>query len=212
MRTRISALALGLFGSYVEVFAAGCSGDPGADGSSTDTTGTSEDDLRAANIANIANANVGHTACGTNSRGGRGYDTSCTGNGGEPEYWCADFARWVWGVSGAKTEGLTAGAGSFYLYGQEHHTLKSKPAVGDAVVYNYKGSGYADHVALVTRVLANGDIETMSGDWNGQSGSEAHFASTSHVVRNSPAYPGKIGDYSSEMGMHISAFVAPVAR
>src|SRR6185312_4680053 len=157
----------------------------------SDGTLDSESDalVTGTSIAGIAKANIGHTACGKNSDGGKGFDSSCTGNGGQPEYWCADFARWVWGAAGVKElGGLTAAAGSFYVYGEDHHTLHDTPHVGDAVVFDYHGGGSADHVALVTEVNGDGTIETVSGDWDGQSGSEAHFSSTSHVVLNAPAY------------------------
>ncbi|HEY8091798.1 MAG TPA: CHAP domain-containing protein, partial [Polyangiaceae bacterium] len=145
------------------------------------------------------------------SNGGHAFDSSCTGNGGLPEYWCADFARWVWENQGAgNTSELNAAAGSFYVYGQNHGTLKNTPAVGDAVVFDWHGDGTADHVALVSQVNSNGTIETVSGDWNGQSGSEATFSSTSHVVLNSPAYPGTVGSSPGVMGMTISGFISPV--
>ena len=183
--------------------AAGCSGGEDISDTSADvTSGT---------IASIAKANAGKGACSTNSKGGHGFGSSCTGNGGLPEYWCADFARWVWSVAGAKdTSELTAAAGSFYVYGQNHGTLSHTPKVGDAVVFNYHGGGSADHVALVTQVNANGTIETISGDWGGQSGTEAHFSSTSHVVLNAPAYSSHVGGTPGIMGMTISGFVSPV--
>ena len=71
------------------------------------------------------------------------------------------------------TSELDAAAGSFYVYGQNHGTLSNTPAVGDAVVFDYQGGGVADHVAIVTQVNSDGTIETVSGDWNGDSGSEA---------------------------------------
>src|SRR5208282_3385652 len=87
-----------------------------------------------ADIANLALANVGKHACSTNSLGAKDYETSCTGNGGYPEYWCADFAQWVWANNGAGyVSELDAAAGSFYVYGQNHGTLHNSPAVGDAV-------------------------------------------------------------------------------
>ena len=160
-------------------------------------------------MAGIALANVGRGACSTNSGGGQAYDASCTGNGGLPEYWCADFARWVWATAGVDTSGLSAAAGSFYVYGQNHGTLQSSPSVGDAVVFNYHGGGSADHVAIVTQVNPDGTIETVSGDWGGYGSGEAAFSSTSHVVLNAPAYPGALQSYPGVMGMTISAFVAP---
>jgi len=162
-------------------------------------------------IAALAAANIGKKACSTNSLGGKAFESSCTGNGGQPEYWCADFARWVWANSGvADTSWLNALAGSFYTYGQEYGTLSSVPAVGDAVVFDYDGTGDADHVAIVTQVNLNGTIKSVSGDWNGESGSEARWASTSSVVLNAPAYLGALGTNPAVMGMTISAFVAPV--
>jgi hypothetical protein len=174
------------------------------------STGTGANSFSTTRIAELALDNVGKMACSKNSAGGQDFDSSCTGNGGQPEYWCADFARWVWGEAGVDTSGLTAGAGSFYVYGQEHGTLHSTPAVGDAVVFNYQGGGYADHVAIVTYVYGNGTIETVSGDWGGDNGSEAEFASTSHVVNNAPAYDSKEGQAPKEMGMTISGYIAPV--
>jgi len=167
--------------------------------------------LSVATIVSIANANVGKGACSTNSAGGHGFDTSCTGNGGEPEYWCADFARWVWGAAGVgNLDGLSAAAGSFYVYGQNNGTLSNTPHVGDAVVFNYHGGGSADHVAIVVQVNGNGTIETVSGDWGGESGSEAHFSSTSHADLNSPAYAGVVNSVPGIIGMEISGFISPV--
>ena len=200
MRTTI-ALVLG---SMALAFASGCSAS-----SSDDQTGSSAEDVSRSTISSVALANVGKGACSRNSAGGEYFDSSCTGNGGEPEYWCADFARWVWGQAGANTSGLDAAAGSFYVYGQNHGTLHSTPSVGDAVVFNYKGNGYADHVAIVTRVNSNGTIETVSGDWGGESGSEAHFSSTSHADLNAPAYWGGVGSVPAIMGMKISGYISP---
>ncbi|HEY8040978.1 MAG TPA: CHAP domain-containing protein [Polyangiaceae bacterium] len=164
-----------------------------------------------ADIASLALANVGKGACSTNSLGGHAFESSCTGNGGQPEYWCADFAQWVWANTGVGYTGeLDAAAGSFYVYGQKHGTLHNSPAVGDAVVFDYQGGGVADHVAIVTKVDANGTIETVSGDWGGQSGTEAQFASTSSTVLNAPAYAGTVGSTPGVMGMTISGFIAPV--
>ena len=165
--------------------------------------------LGAPKVAQLAIENLGNTACGENSLGGDGFYTSCTGNGGYPEYWCSDFAKWVWKNAGAKVTGLTPAAGSFYCYGENNGTLSNTPHVGDAVVYNYQGNCWADHVAIVSKVNPNGTIETVSGNWNGQSGSQAHFSSTSSVKLNAPAYSGAINSYSNTMGMTISGFISP---
>jgi len=171
---------------------------------------TTASNITEADFAQLALDNVGGMACASNSLGGRSFYSSCTGNGGQPEYWCADFVKWVWANSGVDVGELTAAAGSFYVYGQHHGTLKnSAPREGDAVVFNYAGNGYADHVAIVTKVLADGRIETASGDWNGQEGTEAEFSRTSHVVLNDPPYPAVVGSQPGVMGMTISGFISP---
>jgi hypothetical protein len=203
----VSALSLAGLASLVGVVAlgSGCA----AGGSAGEAVGSSSDAINTESIATIALANVGKGACSTNSKGGHYFDNSCTGNGGSPEYWCADFVMWVWAQAGANTSGLTAAAGSFYTYGLDHGTLHSTPAVGDAVVFNYAGDGYAEHVAIVVKVNANGTIETVSGDWGGESGSEAHFSSTSHAVLNAPAYTSTEGAVPGIIGMRISGYIAP---
>jgi hypothetical protein len=185
-------------------FAAGCIGSTG-----DESVGASSAAVSGSVIASVALANVGKGACSKNSAGGDAFDSSCTGNGGHPEFWCADFARWVWAEAGADTVGLDAAAGSFYVYGQNHGTLHSTAAVGDAVVFDYAGGGVADHVAIVTKVNSNGTIETVSGDWAGDNGSEATFSSTSHAVLNAPAYWGGVGSSPAIIGMTISGFISP---
>jgi MYXO-CTERM domain-containing protein len=208
MRSSFTAAAVASLVPAVLGLAA-CGGAPGA--SQDEPTATTAAALTGTDVATLALANVGGMACAKNSLGGTSFDSSCTGNGGQPEYWCADFARWVWANTGASnTSELTAAAGSFYVYGQNHGTLHDTPAVGDAAVFNYQGGGVADHVALVTQVNSDGTIETVSGDWNGQSGTEAQFSSTSHVVLNSPAYGPSVGSTPAVMGMTISGYISPV--
>jgi len=163
-----------------------------------------------ATIASIAMANVGKKACSTNTNGGTAFDSSCTGNGGQPEYWCADFARWVWAAAGVDTSALDAAAGSFYIYGQRNSTIQYPPQVGDAVVFDYSGDGVANHVAIVVQVNADNSIETVSGDWGGNGASEAAFSSSSSVVMNSPAYASTVGSSPAIMGMTISGFISPI--
>ena len=202
--TRLFAFALST--AVGSLLVPGCSAAPGEDPSASSSN---EEALNAASIASVGLANVGKRACSTNSQGGAGFETSCHGNGGQAEYWCADFVRFAWSAVGANTAGLSAAAGSFYVYGQNHGTLHSTPRLGDAVVFNYKGGGYADHVALVTQVNANGTIESVSGDWGGQSGSEATFSITSHAALNAPAYWSGVGSVPGIIGMRISGFISP---
>jgi hypothetical protein len=187
--------------------ATGCSSDGGKENtrvSAANVAATSD-------IARIALANVGKGACSENTGGTQSFASSCHGNGGQPEYWCADFVRWVWAQAGVENlSGLTAAAGSFYMYGKNNGTLHDTPHVGDAVVFNSNGGGYADHVAVVTVVNANGTIEAVSGDWGGKDGSEAYFSSTSYVVVNAPAFNPTVGTYPSVIGMKISGYISPV--
>ena len=152
---------------------AGCSSTSGDE----EARGSSSAALSESDLASLALASEGGRACGTNTLGGHDFESSCTGNGGQPEYWCADFVKWIWRNRGADVGGLTAAAGSFYVYGQNHGTLSNTPTVGAAIVFDYHGGGSADHVAIVTAVHPDGRIETASGDWNGQNGSEAFFSS-----------------------------------
>lgn len=165
-------------------------------------------------IVQVAQMSIGDGACSSNPAGNVGFASSCTGNGGQPEYWCADFARWVWAAMGVPyASELNAAAASFYTYGVRHGTLTSMPAVGDAVVFDYSdanGVPYADHVAIVSQVNPNGTIESISGDWGGTGSTEAAFSSTSSVVLNAPPYPSAVGSTSNVMGMTISGFIAPV--
>jgi CHAP domain len=161
----------------------------------------SDPGCESAGIVSIAHQNLGMKACSTNSAGGTGYYTSCTGNGGQPEFWCSDFARWVWAQAGRDTVGLNAESGSFGLYGPLHST----PHLGDAALFNYNGNGNADHVALVVQVNSNGTIVTIGGDENGVEGPT--WARTASVVKDGP-YSSALG-YSSAMGMTISGYVSP---
>ncbi|MEU1290673.1 FG-GAP-like repeat-containing protein [Kitasatospora sp. NPDC005856] len=136
------------------------------------------------NIVGIAEANLGHGACDTNSAGGSGYYGSCG------ESWCADFARWVWAQNGVNVSGLTAGAGSFAQYGSGMH---STPRVGDAAVFNYDGNGYAEHVSLVVAVNSDGTVSTIGGNQG-----------NSQVTRGTISAGGMYGS------KHVSGYVSPI--
>jgi MYXO-CTERM domain-containing protein len=161
-------------------------------------------------IASIALANVGDQACSSNSLGGTGYYTSCTGYAGEPEYWCADFARWVWNAVGVDASSLNAAASSFETYGNDNNTWHDSPELGDAVVFTDPSSGEVEHVAIVVQVNSDGTIETVSGDWNGTGSTEPGFASTSTAVLNAPAYASTVGSEPSVMGLVIAGYASPV--
>jgi hypothetical protein len=149
-------------------------------------------------------------ACGRNKAGTIGYFRSCHGNNGRPEYWCADFARWVWWQAGAvntapDTHTLNALAASFANYGP---VRRRNPKVGDAVLF-HDDDGGIHHVAIVVRVLSGGRIRSIGGDEGGIGHGQAVFARTSYVKRDGP-YDSAYGSYAAPIGMHISGFVSPV--
>lgn len=123
--------------------------------------------------------------------GALGAGSPCSG-GWRAEEWCADFARWVWGQSGARTSGLTAAAGSFASYGRSNGTWRAGSAAsnaraGDAVVFNLSGS-YASHVGIVTAVNSDGTITMISGN-------------SSDAVRQTTVNPASAG---------VSGYTSPV--
>ncbi|MFE0458396.1 CHAP domain-containing protein [Kitasatospora sp. NPDC058965] len=178
--------------------------------------------------AALAAANVGKTAgtCANtpthNSLGGTQFETSCTGGSGGPEYWCADFAMWVWANSGFSTVGLNAGADSFQTYGQRNgtqHTATSYvPQVGDAVEYGSTKDSLIHHVGIVTAVNADGSVTTANGDWNGDptTTTQAAWAVSSSVVSVTlPAGQTAVGSEPSTVdtadGYYIVGYTTPVA-
>jgi CHAP domain len=168
-----------------------------------------------ARIARIAKGEVGQRACSRMTDGKPGYFTSCHGGFKEPEFWCSDFARWVWWKAGAinaapgtKTP-LNAAAGRFVLYGK----LRRRPRVGDAVLFDYNHNIHdpvAAHVAIVVKVNPNGTIRSVSGDLNGDPGSDEHFAATSRVVHDKP-YTSAIDSFGPNApNGPVSGYVSPV--
>jgi CHAP domain len=168
-----------------------------------------------ARIATIARKERGQTACSRKTAGKKGYFTSCDRGvaGGKPEFWCSDFARWVWWKAGAintapGTDILTAAAGTFVKYGK----LRTRPRVGDAVLFGYNKDPHnptALHVGIVVQVNAN-TIVSVSGDIGGQDGSEAHFSATSRVTLDN-AYSRAIDSSDPNAPNHpLSGFVSPV--
>jgi CHAP domain len=150
-----------------------------------------------ARVARIARRENGNDACAHG-----GFFSSCVNH--EPnEEWCSDFARWVWHQARALyTDELTAAAGSFGAYGHKHGSgLHDNPRVGDAVLFNYDGGAYADHVAIVVRVFPNGYIRSIGGN---EVTGDFH---SSYVHRD--YYSGATG-YSAYWNYSISGYVSPV--
>lgn len=148
-------------------------------------------------ISSTARGEIGNGACAHGGYdGGANQTNSCSG-GVTAHAWCADFAGWVWsrnGVTGLST--LDDRAASFMDYGKKYGTLSSTPHVGDAVVYNYNGGSYADHVALVTGI--SGNTVTITG---GNQGKRPGYVSTN------PTANWHVGD--SPWGQKISGYVSP---
>ncbi|GAA1950002.1 hypothetical protein GCM10009738_24330 [Kitasatospora viridis] len=178
--------------------------------------------------AQLASANIGKSAgtCANNptynSLGGSQFEHSCAGGySGGPEYWCADFAMWVWQNSGFYTGGLDAGAASFQTYGlnngSQHTAADYRPQVGDAVEYGSTLDSAIHHVGIVTAVNADGSVTTANGDWGGTTGTGtmAGFAVTSSVVQITiPAGQTSVGSEPSTVdtadGYYIVGYTTPV--
>ncbi|MFJ9344358.1 CHAP domain-containing protein [Streptomyces sp. NPDC101733] len=148
-------------------------------------------------ISATARAENGNGACAHGGYdGGPNQTNSCSG-GVTAHAWCADFAGWVWsrnGVTGLSS--LDDRAASFMDYGKKYGTVSNQPHVGDAVVFNYNGSNYADHVALVTGI--SGSTVTLTGGNQGGRPGHVSTASTSNW---------HVGDKWG--GQTISGYVSP---
>lgn len=116
-------------------------------------------------IVKVAESQVGQ---GENPPG-----SNCTVYG-PCEEWCSLFASWVWQHAGVPLPGSTTlygYSGALYEWAAEHggRTLPAtaRPSPGDAVFY---GAGPTDsaHVGIVVRVLHDGEIETVEGNYAGQ--------------------------------------------
>ncbi|MCC9306283.1 CHAP domain-containing protein [Kitasatospora sp. RB6PN24] len=173
----------------------------------------------------LARANEGRGAgtCSTvnperNVLGGTAFGESCTGNGGEPEYWCADFAKWVWQHAGADVTGLDGWAHNFvdhaHANGSRVHTDRGyRPRLGDAAVYS------VHHVGIVTAVSRDGSVEITNGDWGGEDipgdlrTEEAHFARTSRVVTERvAAAQAPVNSFQTAQHYVVTAYVTPRGR
>ena len=123
-----------------------------------------------------------HVAEGQLGAGEQPPGSNCTIYG-PCEEWCSLFLAWVWQHAGVALPGPTAlygYSGSLYSWVAEHagKTLPptATPAPGDAVFYG-TGPGDSLHVGLVVRVLADGRIVTIDGNY------------ANHVTRVGPFRP-----------------------
>jgi len=151
----------------------------------------------AQNAADLAYAQRGKGPYGPNTIDGGPFGNSSS----DPTEWCADFLAWVWQSSGYDVTGLTAGAGSFMVYGQNNCSTSDTPHVGDAIVYNYDGNPqnpYADHVEIVRAINPDGTVQGVSG--NGCGGTVCPDSTCGAAGQPCSMYSG----------WTISGFVSPV--
>ncbi|MGW0841680.1 CHAP domain-containing protein [Streptomyces sp. NPDC002787] len=112
--------------------------------------------------------------------------------------WCADFVRYVWKNSGARTKGTDAFAGSFYRarksIGAWHARGSYTPKIGDAVLYDWDGSSPSlgtngwdvDHIGIVigynpkTKALTTIEGNTTK---NGKGGTEGVYQRTRYNTK-----------------------------
>ncbi|SDZ52894.1 CHAP domain-containing protein [Asanoa ishikariensis] len=142
-------------------------GDPG----STSVSGmraTVVDKARAEAANPAHNREIGGTDCNFYSTA-LGVGPRCA-NGWIGQAWCADFAKWIWGQSGARTNGLDAGAVSFSRYStwRSDTSFPNLAGVqpGDVVGWRFHtGDSRNDHVGVV--VAVSGDtITTVDGNFS----------------------------------------------
>jgi hypothetical protein len=93
---------------------------------------------------------------------------------GPCEEWCSLFVAWVWQHAGVPLPGATAlygYSGTLYTWAAEHAgrvlPATATPSPGDAVFYG-AGPGASVHVGIVVRVLSDGQIVTVEGNYDGQ--------------------------------------------
>jgi hypothetical protein len=116
------------------------------------------------------------------------------------EYWCADFAYWVYQQEGINVSGVNGLASSFRNWAQSHgswHAWGSgyTPQVGDAIVWG-------GHVGIVVQVFGNGDVISV----NGNSGLDRDNVGSTDVDTHKNAY--RSSGYRGRQG--FLGFASPV--
>jgi surface antigen len=124
------------------------------------------------------------------------------------EAWCADFLRKIWSDSGVRGAGeITGAAGSAWIYGVNHNTLSSTPAVGAAVIFNdavgSSPTSHADHVAIVTQVNGDGSIVSIGGNEGGST------ESNGRVLSDGPYQSLVLSPFWNNRDFSISGYALP---
>ena len=100
--------------------------------------------------------------------------------------WCACFVSWCYAQAGAtepKFSGCTSGGmGWFQSHGQWADRNYTEIAPGDAIFFDWDGSGDADHVGIVVGV-ENGTVYTVEGNSSGDMCRYNSYPLGSSVIR-----------------------------
>ena len=100
--------------------------------------------------------------------------------------WCACFVSWCYAQAGAtepKFSGCTSGGmGWFQSHGQWADRNYTDIAPGDAIFFDWDGSGDADHVGIVVGV-ENGTVYTVEGNSSGDMCRYNSYPLGSSVIR-----------------------------
>jgi len=120
------------------------------------------------------------------------------------EFWCADFTKWVWQNAGVTNRlgTLTPSAASFYTWGAEHGehiSFGGIPQAGDAVILyppsaKAPNGSYADHVAIVTAVHADGTVNLVNGDFLGPANISVQYNTNVHLRAWASRVEGNTGE------------------
>lgn len=120
-------------------------------------------------------------------------NSNCTKYGPCKE-WCSLFVAWVWQHAGAMLPGVPVDyvySGSLYTWVVEHHgkvlPATARPSPGDAVFYG-KGPGSSAHVGIVVRVLTDGRLVTVEGNYNNKVTRIGPFWPSNPIGEKAPIY------------------------
>jgi hypothetical protein len=112
---------------------------------------------------------------------------------GPCEEWCSLFASWVWQHAGVPLPGATSlygYSGSLYTWAQTHGRVlpaTARPTPGDAVFYG-TGPTHSAHVGIIVRVLTDGRIETVEGNYDGKVSRVGPFPPSAPIGERAPIY------------------------
>jgi hypothetical protein len=128
------------------------------------------------------------------------------------EFWCSDFAKWVWIQGGVTSDQstITPLSSSFYTWGLAHGESMpvdgGTPQVGDAIVLYPSGTSGTtaleddgDHVGIITAVHSDGTIDIVNGDFLTSSGIKVAY-----YQNQNPATFASSSEGSGEEWLYVS--------